>query len=281
MTTNTSIDQFNSDSVGTFKLKTLGNKCLKISVQFWFLVAVLGQWFFAFYVLSFYGSSAAQGNLEAWNKVLPHGYIAGDTLGNITVIIHILLAAVIILGGPLQLLPQIRSRFPTFHRWNGRIYMPTVFLVSLSGLYMVWARGDDGFIRTMGISINAVFIMLFSIVALRCAIARNIVAHKRWALRLFLVVNGVWFFRVGLMFSLFLNGGPFGFDPATFKGPFLTFLNYAQYLIPLAVLELYFRTQGKVSALAKLSFATLLVGLTVAMGIGIFVAANAMWLPRI
>ncbi len=35
--------------------------------------------------------------------------------------------------------------------------------------------------------------------ALRYALARNIDAHKRWAVRTFIVVSGVWFFRVGLM----------------------------------------------------------------------------------
>ncbi len=41
--------------------------------------------------------------------------------------------------------------------------------------------------------------MICAAMALHYALARNIDAHKRWALRTFIVVSGVWFFRVGLM----------------------------------------------------------------------------------
>ena len=46
--------------------------------------------------------------------------------------------------------------------------------------------------------------------------------HRRWAIRLFLAVSGVWFFRVGLMFWIGANQGAVGFDPASFTGPALS-----------------------------------------------------------
>ncbi|QXP44925.1 hypothetical protein FM038_25960 [Shewanella eurypsychrophilus] len=61
-----------------------------------------------------------------------------------------------------------------------------------------------------------------------------------WAIRLFIVMGGVWFFRIGLMLWLMIHQAPVGFDPKTFEGPFLSFLGFAQYLIPLAVAQLYF-----------------------------------------
>src|SRR6185369_7494995 len=113
------------------------------------------------------------------------------------------------------------------------------------------------------------------------ALARDFVAHRRWMVRLFLAVGGVWFFRVGFMAWVGYHGGPVGFDPRTFTGPFLTFLSFAQTLLPLAVLELYFRAQESSRPGARLAMAATLVGLTIAMGFGIFVAANVMWVPRI
>src|SRR5206468_256528 len=161
----------------------------------------------------FYGRAAVQGNFAAWNTVMPHGNVPGDTMGNLAVAMHLFLAVMIIAGGAIQLIPRIRHRAPAVHRWNGRIYISAAFAISIIGLYMVWVRGSVGDIsQHIAISLNAVLIMLCAAFALRHALARKFVVHRRWALRLFLVMSGVWFFRVGLMLWVFLNGGPAGFD---------------------------------------------------------------------
>jgi tetratricopeptide (TPR) repeat protein len=152
-----------------------------------------------------------------------------------------------------------------------------------SGLYLILSgRKVVGNVTDhVAVGINAVLIMACAVMAWRYAVARDFSTHRRWALRLFLVVGGVWFFRVGLMFWLFLNKGPVGFDPATFQGPFITFLSFAQYLLPLAVLELYLRTQDRAGALRRIAMAAGLFALTVAMSVGIFGTTMGMWLPRI
>lgn len=268
--------------IGGVRLSSVANTALESAARLWFLVAVMGQWMFAFYVASFYGGSAVRGELDAWSQVLPHGYVAGDAVGNFVVAMHLFFAVVILVGGPLQLVPQVRTRAPAFHRWNGRVYMLTAFALSLGGLHMVWTRGAVGDVsQHVAISINAVLIMLCATMALRHALARDLAAHRRWALRLFLVVGGVWFFRVGLMLWIVLNKGPAGFDPETFQGPFLTSLAFAQYLLPLAVLELYLRTKARAGVRGRFAMATGLLVLTAAMGVGIVAATMSMWLPRI
>lgn len=270
-------------SPGGLKLNAAADTALKAAARFWFLTAVTGQWIFVYYIMGFYGGAAMQGDFEAWNKVLPHGYAAGDTMGNIAVAVHLLFAAIITVGGPLQLIPQVRARFPAFHRWNGRVYMLTAFTMSMTGLYLgLSGRALVGdMTQHLALNLNAVLIMIFAVLALRYAIARDIKTHRRWALRLFLVVSGVWFFRVGLMLSFLINKGPFGFDPETFQGPFLTFLAFAQYLVPLAVLEIYLRIQDRAGAPGKFTMAGGLFVLSVAMGAGIFAATMGLWLPRI
>ena len=62
------------------------------SAATWFLTAVFGQWFFAYYIMIFYGGNAVQGNWAAWSSRMIHGIIEGDMIGNIAVFIHILLA---------------------------------------------------------------------------------------------------------------------------------------------------------------------------------------------
>ncbi len=264
-------------------LSSAADTALKLAAQFWFLVAVAGQWIFVLYVALVYGRSAMQGDFAAWNKVLPNGHVPGDTIGNVAIGVHLLLAVVIMAGGPLQLVPWIRRRFPVFHRWTGRVYIPAVVLTALAGLFMVWGRPiTSGLsIQAFGISLDAVLIVVFAALALRHALARNLKTHRQWALRLFMVVNGVWFFRVGLMFWIAVNGGPAGFDPKTFTGPFLDVWSFGDYLLPLAVLELYLRTKESAGTRARFAMAATLILLTLAMGAGIVVATVGMWLPRI
>jgi Predicted membrane protein (DUF2306) len=247
----------------------------------WFSLAVLGQWIFALYVLLFYGKATATGHNENWNKVLPHGYISGETIGNLMVGSHLLLAVIIIIGGPLQIIPKVREYAPIFHRWNGRLYILTAFIISLSGLYMVWIRGSiGGMIQHISISINAFLIMIAAVFTIKYAMIRKFKNHRIWAIRLFLVVNGVWFFRVGLYFWLFINQKPVGFDPKTFEGPFLYFLTFSQYLIPLSLFELYLKAKNSSNKKLVLATSTLLVIFTIIMIIGIFAASMGNWFPK-
>ncbi|MCH8861246.1 MAG: DUF2306 domain-containing protein [Proteobacteria bacterium] len=277
------IDLSHRDSV------RVADKALKTAARLWFLVAVIGQWIFVYYVMFFYGAAAAQGDSEALRQ------IPGDSAGNFAMAMHLILAVIIMVGGPLQLVlgaiisgdgprqltPQIQTRVRSVHYWNGRIYLLTAVATSIAGLYMIWTRGTvGGAVGEIGISLDAVLIIICAAMVLRYALAREIVTHRRWALRLFMVVSAVWFFRVGLWLWVFLTGG-IGVDFKTFTGPFLTFLFFAQYLLPLAVLELYIRTQDRAGAFGKFAMAAGLFVLTAFMGVGIFAAATMSWLPRL
>jgi uncharacterized membrane protein len=255
---------------------------LQLAATFWFVVAVAGQLTFAFYIAYAYSRAAATGGLAAWSKLMPHGYVAGDPAGNFAVAVHLAFAVLILLGGAFQLLPRIRERAPALHRWNGRVYILLAFTMSLGGLFMVWGRGTVGDMpQHIAISGNALLILLFAAMALKNAVARRFDVHRRWALRLYLAVGGVWFFRIGIMLWLAIHRAPVGFDPKTFTGPFLNCLAFGQYLVPLAVLELYFVAQRSQNASARFAMATSLLVLTVAMGAGIAFTIMGMWLPRV
>jgi tetratricopeptide (TPR) repeat protein len=264
-------------------LNSAANTTLKAAAALWFVVAVMGQCIFVFYIASFYGIASARGNIGVWNKTLAQGWMPGNTVGNTALAVHLLFAALITLSGALQLIPKIRSRVPIFHRWNGRFYGVVAFTMGLSGLYLLFSGrkvvGD--FTQRISFGINGILILVCAALAWRYAVARDFKTHRRWALRLFLVVSGVWFFRVGLMFWLLLNKGPVGFDPATFQGPFITFLSFAQYLLPLGMLEIYLRTQDRAGAPGRFATGAGLFVLTLVMGLGIVGATMTMWAPRI
>ena len=257
-------------------------KALKAAAVFWFVTAAAGQALFAIYIAAFYGASAVRGDVMKWNEVLPHGIISGDPAGNVALGIHLALAFVITASGPLQLVPALRARAPRFHRWNGRAYVATALLISLAALYLVWSRsGLPGWsvINSVAISINALLIMLFASAALRCALIRDFAAHRRWALRLFIAVSGVWFLRIGVMLWI-LVAGPAGLGE-NLSGPAGIGLAFAQYIAPLGVLELYLRARESSSAPARYAIAALLGALTLAMAAGLAMVVTFMWLPRI
>jgi Predicted membrane protein (DUF2306) len=144
------------------ELNAVADATLKAAAGFWFVVAVIGQWAFLYYLVAFYGPSTFTGNFQAWtrNTFLRMSYVPGDTAGNLAFAAHALLAAVIAFGGAIQLIPQIRTRAIAVHRWVGRVFLGTALGLSVSGLYMEWVRGDRGS-DALAISLNAVLIIVF------------------------------------------------------------------------------------------------------------------------
>lgn len=250
------------------------------SAALWFTVAVIGQWAFVYYIAAFYGTSTVTGDFQAWdrNRFLFHGYEAGDPVGNLVFGAHVLLAGVVTFGGVLQLIPQIRARAIGFHRWNGRVFLTTAAVTAVAGLYLNWGRGTVANVfSASATSLNAVLILAFGALAWRAARGRDIDAHRRWAMRTFMVVNGVWFFRVGLFAWILANGG----RPPAPDGPFDRFMALGSFLVPLALLELFFRAKQAGSPAVKLAMAGVLVLMTALTALGVFGVSMAMWRPLV
>lgn len=252
------------------------------SAAAWMIVALAGQLLFAAYVFAFYGSAVLGGDWSRWNRVLPHGYVAGDTAGNLVVLSHLAFTIVVVACGCIQMLAVVRRRWPRVHRISGRTYLVSALILGLGGLAMsLFRSGSEEAVRQVAGIANTLVIVAFAVLAWHTARSRRFVAHRQWALRLFMAVAGVWFFRVGLMLWLLVLQAPVGFDPETFRGPFLTFLSYAKFLLPLAFLELYFLAQAARSAAVKWSVAGTLVVLGAGTAAGIAGAASMLWLPHL
>lgn len=260
---------------------TTGRRALQRSAAAWLVVALLGQGVFMAYVLSLYGGAVLAGDLGAWNRVMPRGHVPGDAIGNGVLASHLLFTVTVLLGGALQLWPGLRRRAPRVHHWVGRGYLFSALVLALGGLFLVWARSAPAhpaqFWQHVGISLNAVLILVFAGLALRAAIARRIEAHRRWALHLYLAVLGVWFFRLGLTLWLLVHQAPVGFDPKTFSGPFLVALSLAQTLVPAAVLVLYLRAERSVQPAAQWAMAGVMTLATLITAAGTGTAWLMLW----
>jgi len=257
------------------------DKVLAAAGGLWLATALVGQWAFVTYILASYGWSAARGDIEAWSDRALKGYEAGDTAGNMVFGAHVLMAAAMSFGGALQLVPGIRARAAAFHRWNGRIFLATAFAISLGGLYLVWVRHAMAtLVGSVAIGLKAALVLGFGALAWRAARARDFTDHRRWAMRTFMVANGVWFMRLGYMAWTILNRGPVGMTKKL-DGPFDIVLGFAAYLVPLAILEIYLRTQARSGTSGKYALAGCLLALTALTALGVVGATAFMWGPRI
>jgi hypothetical protein len=193
------------------------------------------------------------------------------------------LAAIITILGPMQLVPQVRSYAPRFHRISGRIYISSAFIISLAGLYLIWIRGSvsvGGLGAVIAITLNALIIMFCAFFAVKNAIQRNIVMHHQWAIHLFLGMSGVWLFRVFLMLWIMAWQAPVGFDPETFTGPFLTFLSVMVYVFPQVLAAFYFLAKNSQTPTIKWAFSITLFLITIGTALGIVAATMGLWVPR-
>ena len=267
----------------TFAVSThAADRALQLSIAGWVLVALAGQWLFAFYIAVMYALPMVTGNHEAANQARPiTGYVAGDTLGNTMLFAHVLPAALLSLCGVLQLLPVLRRRWPSLHRWNGRVFLTMGLLGALTGLYLTWVRGSRlSDLGAIGITLNGLLIPLAILLAWRAARARQFDRHRRWAVHAFLLINGVWTFRLYLMGWYLLNQGPNG-NTNTLDGPVDLFISFACYALPMAVAELWLWAQRQRSAKTKWWVAGVQsVGAVVTL-LGVVGATMAMWLPRV
>lgn len=250
----------------------LARRALAAAAGFWLVAALIGQWAFSAYIAAFYGPAMASGDYQAWSALSALGaraYVPGDDVGNRFFGFHALAAGVVAFGGALQLIPQVRNRWPRFHRWNGRVFLVTVLGLALSGFWLVWVRGSaPSQLNGVSTTINGVLILAFAGLAYANARARRFQAHQRWALRLYLVSNAQWFLRVG-MFAYLVATMAAGRQPSM-SGLFPTLWTFGCFLVPLAMAELYLRARDHGGAVSRLAVATALVALTLAMAAGAF-----------
>ena len=255
-----------------------GDRALAAAARFWWIAAVIGQAMFLTYIVVAYVPATLTGNFAAWPGMIK-GYIPGDTAGNLAVGTHMLLAAVVTFGGMLQLVPQIRRRAPVVHRLIGRTFLVSAMAAALGGLWMVWVRDATlSPANSYAISGNALLILAFGALGWRQAVRGEFASHCRWAMRTFIVANGVWFLRVGAIgVGASLTGAGVKLD----QEAFFNIMVFASYLVPLAILELYLGAQAAGGRSHRLLMAGGLTFATVVMSVGIVGAWFALFAPAL
>lgn len=96
--------------------------------------------------------------------------------------IHIVPSVIAMALGPFQFLPNLRARRPRLHRWMGRIYLVSILIGGISGLYMAqFATG--GLASMIGFAALAI-LWIFTGYKAYTAIRRGAVQeHRVWLIR--------------------------------------------------------------------------------------------------
>jgi hypothetical protein len=257
-------------------------KTLNNIVKCWVVVALLGQWLFAAYILSIYALPTLFGNSELTHSLSPgQGVNAKNGVDSFIFFAHILPAALMAMSGLFQLFPVIRRKYPKFHRYNGRMFLVLGLSGAFTGLYLTWGAGfrfSD--IGSLGVTFNGILIPIAIYFAWKAAINKNFLSHQRFAIHSFILINGVWSFRLYLMGWFLVNQGGNGNSKAI-DGPADITLSFASYLLPMIIAEIIFwaqRSKSNKTKWAAASFA--IIGVVVTL-IGVVAAGTMMWFPRI
>jgi hypothetical protein len=216
---------------------------LSINTQLIRLLAAsvwISAFLFGLYIIGFYALALVTDDAERWNRVLPGLYVKGNSAATQGIGIHFLGGGIVLLLGCLQLMAGIRNRWPILHRAIGRLYLIGCLFASLGGLlFVILNRTIGGWPMDLAFTMYGALMFICSIQTWRYAIKRKIAVHKAWAIRLFALAIGSWFYRMGYGFW-FLTMDGVG-HTETFSGGFDYFMDFFFFLPNLLFAEAIIR----------------------------------------
>lgn len=243
-------------------------------------VTWLSAGLFGLYILAYYGGTASDGALERWNDTLQGLYEANAPLATLGIGSHFLGGGVLLLLGPIQLIPWVRERSIAVHRWLGRLFVTAAAIAAVGGLTFTLLSGTiGGAVMDAGFGLYGSLMLLTAVQTVRYARARQFDAHRAWGIRLFALVVGSWLYRIeyGLWFSAFGEAG----HTDSFNGAFDYFMAFAFYLPNLAVAELFIRARRRAGPLTEVLAIGVLSATTALLVVGTYFFTREFWGPEI
>jgi Predicted membrane protein (DUF2306) len=205
--------------MGRLALKQLEDHLLGWTGRLFWLVTLAGLGMFGSYIM-LRAAGATVENFGQW-KALVTGRpmpTAADWIANVSIGLHFLMGAVLVLAWPILLSARIRTRHRAVHRWTGRVYVVAGFLAGAGGMSFILTHGASSRAASIAFGIWGALMMLCAVMAYLCARAKRFDRHRAWAIRLFSMVLGSWLFDVEIQVWKNLAGGV-GMHPDDNSGP--------------------------------------------------------------
>ena len=134
-----------------------------------------------------------------WHTWEGASFFGKTALGAITICIHWVGGFLVNICGCIQMLPEIRHKYPAVHRASGRMYLFGAFLASIGGFIYIIAMGTVGGLQmdtAFGIYGVLIFICCCQVIYHIRKPVPDIVQHSNWAIRLFMLGIGSALYRV-------------------------------------------------------------------------------------
>jgi len=100
-------------------------------------------------------------------------------------LLHILPALLFVVLGLLQFAKMIRAKYPTFHRWNGRVLLIIGGVVGVSGIVMGFKMAISGISETAAITFFGSWFLFALTKAFVLIRQRKVDLHREWMIRAF------------------------------------------------------------------------------------------------
>jgi uncharacterized membrane protein len=116
---------------------------------------------------------------------------------------HIIPGALFMILAPLQFIPKIRTRYPWFHRWSGRILVVLGLIIGISALIMSFTSAIGGANETAATSVFAILFLVSLCKGFYHIRRREIALHREWMIRMFAIGFAIASVRpiVGMFFA--------------------------------------------------------------------------------
>ncbi len=250
--------------------------CVALVVTVWVSATLFGA-----YILAFYAGAMADGNMDAWNDILPRLHEAHTPAATAAIGLHFAAGGIILVLGCIQLIRAVRARYPALHRWLGRVYVMAALFAGMGGLTFIAIKGTvGGVVMDAGFSLYGVLMVVCAVQTYYHARVRRWEAHRAWALRLFALAIGSWLYRMDYGFWLLLSDG--AGHTNDFRGPFDMVMAFFFYVPNVLVAEAYIRAR-RINAppALRLAAAGVLVAATGFLLLGTYFFTAFLWGPAI
>jgi uncharacterized membrane protein len=108
-----------------------------------------------------------------------------------TTLAHILPGILLLCLAPLQFSTRIRTKYPSLHRWSGRVLLAAAVVLGLSGLFFGALVPYAGLSEAVPSAVFGLLFLLATVQAFRAIRRRDLRRHREWVIRLFALAMGV------------------------------------------------------------------------------------------
>ena len=235
---------------------------------------------FGLYILGFYALALISQDFERWNSLLPGLFTQNRKMATYGIGLHFLGGGIILILGSLQFVDWIRIKWLKAHRLMGQIYVLACLLAGVGGLvFIAINRTIGGWPMDLAFAIYGLLISTSAIQTARHGMSGNLLVHRHWAIRLYALAIGSWFYRMGYGFW-YLVVGKVG-HTSTFSGPFDYFMDFFFFIPNLMVAEVIIRGFRLKGFWQELVGATTMIAVTTYVVLATYFFTSKYWLEGI